>query len=69
MGSIKDSLGGLMHGPLLLGIAVILGRASAELAWVTDAGTCAARFPAGRMTLRVHLQEPAPLEGGRLEAA
>lgn len=54
---------------LLLAIAVILGRASAELAWVTDAGTCAARFPAGRMTLTVHLQEPAPLEGGRLEAA
>jgi competence protein ComEC len=54
--------------PLLLGVALMLGRTSADLAWVADASTCAGRLPAGRITLTLHLREPAPIEGGRLEA-
>jgi competence protein ComEC len=51
----------------LLVVAAALGRGSAELAWVVDAGSCAARLPAGRVRLAVLLHEPVPLEGGRLE--
>ena len=54
---------------LLLAVATVLGRGSAELAWVVDAGTCAARLPPGRVTLTVRLHEPATPEGGRLEVA
>ena len=53
--------------PVLLVVAVSLGRASSELAWVADGGSCAARLPAGRVRLTVRLHEPVPLEGGRLE--
>jgi competence protein ComEC len=53
--------------PFLLVMAATVGRASAELAWVVDAGRCAARLPAGRVRLTVRLHEPVPLEGGRLE--
>ncbi len=58
-----------VSGPLacLLVVAATVGRASAELAWVVDAGSCAARLPAGRVRLAVRLHEPVPLEGGRLE--
>jgi competence protein ComEC len=56
-------------GPLLflLVVAATVGRASGELAWVVDAGSCARRLPAGRVRLAVRLHEPVPLEGGRLE--
>jgi competence protein ComEC len=53
--------------PLLLAAAALLGRGSGELAWVAEAGTCAARLPAGSLRLAVRLREPAPLEGGRLD--
>ncbi|HET9040350.1 MAG TPA: DNA internalization-related competence protein ComEC/Rec2 [Gemmatimonadales bacterium] len=51
----------------LLAAAALVGRGSAELAWAADAGSCAARLPAGRLVLMVRLREPAPVEGGRLE--
>ena len=54
---------------VLLAVATTLGRGSGELAWVAEAGTCAARLPAGRISLAVRLREPAPPEGGRLEVA
>ncbi len=53
--------------PFLLAAAACLGRGSSELAWMTDRATCAARLPAGRLTLTVRLLEPAPVEGGRLD--
>ncbi len=62
---IAAALGGVL--PFLLLVAATVGRASGELAWVVDAGSCAARLPAGRVRLVVRLHEPVPLEGGRLE--
>jgi competence protein ComEC len=47
----------------LLIAALLLGRASGELAWTHEAGSCAARLPVGRVRLSVRLLEPADAEG------
>ena len=54
--------------PLLsfLTAAALLGRLSGELAWLREAGQCAARLPAGRLALFVRLLEPADSTGGLL---
>lgn len=48
----------------LLAAAIVLGRASGELAWMHESGSCAARLPAGRLRLSVRLLEPAAPGGG-----
>ena len=50
----------------LLTCAALLGRLSGELAWLREAGQCAVRLPAGRMTLSARLLEPADSTGGFL---
>jgi competence protein ComEC len=58
----------LARNPLLsfLTAAALLGRLSGELAWLREAGRCAARLPAGRLSLSVRLLEPADSTGGLL---
>jgi competence protein ComEC len=53
--------------PVLLGAGAALGHASAELAWLTEAGRCASRLPAGHARLSVRLAEPVGAEGGRVQ--
>lgn len=50
----------------LLMSAALLGRLSGELAWLREGSQCAARLPAGRMTLSARLLEPADSSGGFL---
>jgi competence protein ComEC len=47
----------------LLAAALLLGRGSGELAWTHEAGSCAARLPAGRLQLAVRLLEPTDPDG------
>jgi competence protein ComEC len=56
--------GGVLPSVLTLG--VMLGRVSAETAWLLERTQCTARLPAGRLRLRLRLEEPAPSEGGRV---
>jgi competence protein ComEC len=50
----------------LLAAATMLGRLSGQIAWIHEAGSCAARLPAGVLQLSVRLLEPADSVGGRL---
>jgi len=52
--------------PTLMAIGGMLGRVSAEAAWLRERERCAVRLPAGRLRLEVGLLEPAPSEGGRV---
>src|ERR1700674_2124300 len=51
--------------PTILAAGAMLGRVSAELAWVVEGWGCASRLPPGRIGLRVRLLEPADPSGGR----
>ncbi len=51
---------------LLLGAGALLGRASGELAWVTERSGCATRLPERRMQLRLRVMEPADGGGGKI---
>jgi competence protein ComEC len=53
--------------PLLLAVTAFLGRASGELARVSQADRCTSRWHAGRLRLTVRLAEPIAAEGGRVE--
>jgi competence protein ComEC len=68
-------VGGLVLGVMLLarrslvtllGAAIVLGRSSGEIAGIREAGSCAARLPAGVLHLSVRLLEPADSADGRL---
>jgi competence protein ComEC len=52
--------------PAVLTAGVMLGRVSAEVAWLIERSQCAARLPADQLRLRVRLVEPAGAEGGRV---
>lgn len=52
--------------PTLMAIAGMLGRVSAEVAWLLERPRCATRLPPGRIRLDLELLEPAPSEGGRV---
>ncbi len=58
----------LARRPLLtvLGAAIVLGRVSGQIAWLREAGSCAARLPAGVVQLSVRLLDPVDSAGGRL---
>ena len=53
--------------PLLLAAATTLGRAGGELAGLAERDRCAARLEAGRVRLRVRVEEPVAVEGGRVQ--
>src|SRR5207244_7552515 len=53
--------------PILLAVAAFLGRASGELARVSQADRCTARWHAGRLRLTVRLAEPIAAAAGRVE--
>jgi len=55
-------------GPVaaLLSTGVMLGRVSAELAWLIERSRCTGRLPAHQLRLRLRLVEPVGAEGGRV---
>ena len=53
--------------PILLAAGATIGRASGELARVTEAARCPARLRAGRLRLTVRLAEPVAIGGGRVQ--
>ncbi len=50
----------------VLAIGVLLGRTTAEAAWLAERQSCASRLPAARMRVRLRLIEPISAEGGRV---
>ena len=50
----------------LLAAAVLLGRLSAHIAWLHEAGSCAVRLPAARLQLSARLLDPSGAAGGLL---
>lgn len=52
--------------PTLLAVGGMLGRISAEGAWLLERLRCTARLPPARLRLRLKLLEPAEDEGGRV---
>jgi competence protein ComEC len=50
----------------LMAVGGMLGRVSAEVAWLLERPRCTTRLPPGRMHLDLELLEPAPGEGGRV---
>ena len=51
---------------VVLATGVLLGRLSAEVAWLIEQSRCTARLPANQLRIRVRLLEPAATDGGRV---
>ncbi|MBA3556629.1 MAG: ComEC/Rec2 family competence protein, partial [Gemmatimonadales bacterium] len=52
--------------PVLLGSAALVGRLSAEVAWLAETARCNTRFPQATLRLRVRVVEPVDALGGRI---
>jgi competence protein ComEC len=51
----------------MLGVALLLGHYSGQIAWMQESGACATRLPAGAIRVAVQLLEPVGSSGGRVE--
>ena len=61
--AVPTMSGGALSAVLTTGL--MLGRVSAEVAWLIERSRCTARLPAGALRLHLQLLEPVSGEGGR----
>ncbi len=69
LGAAVVLAGGPMTGrpvAAVLAIGAMLGRTSAEVAWLVERSSCAARLPGASLRVRIRLLEPAGGNGGRV---